>query len=127
MGRLFLAVVFASAAALGQQQTQSRVPKLDPHRAKALENALRPLNSFSKKQKGVFGELTLPLLSAATLVPAAPSKPVEVCAIPLTRFPVHAEIDRGIEHALKPEARHADDMPIAKLMPTCPEDHPIAR
>jgi hypothetical protein len=127
MGRLLLAVVFASAAALGQQQTQSDAPKLDPYRAKALENALRPLNSFSKKQKGLFSEITQPPLTALTLLPAAPSKPVEVCAIPLTRFPVDAEIDRGIQHALKPEARHADDMPIAKLMPTCPEDHPLTR
>ena len=124
MGRLLLAVVLASAAASGQQPAQSPVPKLDPYSAKALENALRPLESFSKEQKG-FREFTPLPSTSLTLLPTEPGKVAEVCAIPLTRVPVHTSIDRGIRRELNLDARQIDDMAVAKLMPACPEDHPL--
>jgi hypothetical protein len=123
MGRSLLVVVLTSVAALGQEQTQSGAPKLDPYRAKALENALRRPESSTAKQNGVLGNLTLRPFAATKLLAAAPSKPVAVCAIPLTRVPVDTEIDRGIQHKLPPGARHIDNMPISEGIPPCQQDH----
>jgi hypothetical protein len=91
-----------------------------PRRSRTLYDLL----ALCRKNKRASLENLLCRLSAATLVPVAPSKPVEVCAIPLTRFPVHAEIDRGIQHELKPDARRADDMPIVKLDGSLPGRSP---
>jgi hypothetical protein len=125
MGRLLFAFVLASTAALGEQP-QTDMPKLDPYRAKALENALRPVEPFSKNQQR-FGQLTLPPLTAQSLSPNTPGKPVAVCAIPLTRFPVAGNIDRGIQRKLNLRGREVDLMPIANPMPACSEDHPLPR
>jgi hypothetical protein len=53
MGRLLFAFVLASAAALGEQ-LQKDMPKLAAYRAKALENALRPVEPFSTKSTALW-------------------------------------------------------------------------
>jgi hypothetical protein len=89
MGRWLLAFLLTSAELFGQQQAPNELPKLDPYRAKALENALRAPNLFTKKPNGSLGEFTLPPLTAS-MPPAQIPKlnaGVEACAIPLTRVP----------------------------------------
>jgi hypothetical protein len=124
MGRWLLAFLLTSAVLFGQQQAPNQLPKLDPYRAKALENALRAPNVFRKKPNSSFGEFTLPP-STTLILPAQTPKPnvsVEACAIPLTRVPGDYDTDRGINRELNPDARHLDNMPIARGLPSCPED-----
>jgi hypothetical protein len=125
MGRLLFAFVLASAAALGEQP-RTDIPKLDPYPCQGARNALRPLESFSKNQQS-FRQMTVPPSTAQSLLPKTPGKPVARCAIPLTRFPAGANIDRGIQHKLNLEGRKVDRMPVANTVPACPEDHPLPR
>lgn len=123
MGRLLVIIVLTSAAALGQEQTQSGALKLESYRERALENALVPPESPRAKQNGVIGDLTGRPLTATTLMPAVPTKPIAICAIPLTPVPVNDEIDRGIQHKLPPSALHIDNMPTTHGIAACKQDH----
>jgi hypothetical protein len=129
MGRWLLAFLLTSAGLFGQRQAPNELPKLDPYRAKALENALRAPNLFTKNPKGAVGEFTLPPLTASMLPRPTPQLKagLEACAIPLIRVPADYNTDRGINHELKPDPQHFDNMPIAKGSPSCREDEQALR
>jgi hypothetical protein len=124
MEHWLLAFLLTSATLSAQQQAPTELPKLDPYRAKALENALRAPNLFTRKPNGSVGEFALPPSTTLMLPNQTPQLKagVEACAIPLSRVPADYHTDPGINRELKTDARHVDNMPITKGLPPCREN-----
>jgi len=124
-----LMFVLCSAVVGAQTPSQNAAPNSEPYQAKALENALRrPNATASNSFSGLFA--TQPLLSAPILTPPMPPASREfanTCAIPLLSVPVNPDMDRSINHELKPDALSADPMPTFKGLPICRQDHQPAR